>query len=274
MPPTATLAALEARGPSARAATQSPRLSAPPWRVVKLGGTSMGSRRAARAAAECLLNQASSRPVAVVVSALAGITDELERMLQRAGTGELHERPLAALVGRHLFHLRALVHGPGREAAERALGRLLGRLRASLRAVALARRVLEAQRVEVLSAGERLSAEIMLAACRDLAAGGERVEAIDPSELLLAAGPALDAEVEPALGDPARLLGARAAGRVWVMPGFFAGGRDGRLRLLGRGGSDTSATALAALLGADRVEIWTDVDGVFPRDPRRHPEER
>jgi aspartate kinase len=53
-----------------------------------------------------------------------------------------------------------------------------------------------------------------------------------------------------------------------VVPGFFGSGADGRLRLLGRGGSDTAATLLGAALGADRVEIWTDVDGVYPRDPR------
>ena len=57
-----------------------------------------------------------------------------------------------------------------------------------------------------------------------------------------------------------------------VVPGFFARGADGALRLLGRGGSDTAATLLGAALGASQVEIWTDVAGVYPRDPRRHPD--
>ncbi len=64
------------------------------------------------------------------------------------------------------------------------------------------------------------------------------------------------------------LLKALNSGEVAVIPGFQGMTEDGRITTLGRGGSDTSAVALAAALGADRCDIYTDVDGVYTTDPR------
>ena len=64
------------------------------------------------------------------------------------------------------------------------------------------------------------------------------------------------------------------AGEVVVVPGFQGVTEEGRITTLGRGGSDTSAVALAAALGADRCDIYTDVDGVYTADPRIVPEAR
>ena len=68
--------------------------------------------------------------------------------------------------------------------------------------------------------------------------------------------------------ETAALHAALATGEVAVVPGFQGVGGDGRVTTLGRGGSDTSAVALAAALGADRCDIYTDVDGVYTTDPR------
>ncbi len=68
--------------------------------------------------------------------------------------------------------------------------------------------------------------------------------------------------------DTAAVLASMAAGSVAVVPGFQGVGPDGRVTTLGRGGSDTSAVALAAALKADRCDIYTDVDGVYTTDPR------
>ncbi|GLI97242.1 aspartate kinase [Sphingobium sp. BS19] len=64
------------------------------------------------------------------------------------------------------------------------------------------------------------------------------------------------------------LLTAMASGQVAVIPGFQGMMEDGRVSTLGRGGSDTSAVAVAAAIGADRCDIYTDVDGVYTTDPR------
>jgi aspartate kinase len=73
--------------------------------------------------------------------------------------------------------------------------------------------------------------------------------------------------------DTGPLTAALAAGEVAVIPGF-QGVHDGRVTTLGRGGSDTSAVAVAAAIGADRCDIYTDVDGVYTTDPRIVPRAR
>ncbi|MEP6263309.1 MAG: aspartate kinase [Erythrobacter sp.] len=64
------------------------------------------------------------------------------------------------------------------------------------------------------------------------------------------------------------LLDSLACGEIAVIPGFQGVSEDGRITTLGRGGSDTSAVAIAAAIGADRCDIYTDVDGVYTTDPR------
>jgi aspartate kinase len=68
--------------------------------------------------------------------------------------------------------------------------------------------------------------------------------------------------------DAEAMLAAMQAGEVAVIPGFQGVAADGRVTTLGRGGSDTSAVAVAAAIGADRCDIYTDVDGVYTTDPR------
>lgn len=68
--------------------------------------------------------------------------------------------------------------------------------------------------------------------------------------------------------DSEAVLASMAAGEIAVIPGFQGIGEDGRVTTLGRGGSDTSAVAMAAAIGADRCDIYTDVDGVYTTDPR------
>ncbi len=74
--------------------------------------------------------------------------------------------------------------------------------------------------------------------------------------------------------DTTAVLAAMARGEVAVVPGFQGLAGDGRVTTLGRGGSDTSAVALAAALKADRCDIYTDVDGVYTTDPRIVPRAR
>jgi aspartate kinase len=74
--------------------------------------------------------------------------------------------------------------------------------------------------------------------------------------------------------DPKKMHAVLDAGKVVVVAGFQGIAEDGRLSTLGRGGSDTSAVALAAALKADRCDIYTDVDGVYTTDPRIVPDAR
>jgi aspartate kinase len=79
-----------------------------------------------------------------------------------------------------------------------------------------------------------------------------------------------DAHAKARIGeiDSDGLLASMAAGQIAVIPGFQGVTDDNRITTLGRGGSDTSAVAVAAAIGADRCDIYTDVDGVYTTDPR------
>jgi aspartate kinase len=236
--------------------------------VLKFGGSSVGSAVALRSAVAVIAaaERAGDRP-AVVVSALAGVTDELIAAVARARRRE------AAVLGvverlrsRHFAQLDEIAAGPA-AAATRAATETLDRVLEGLR------RRLEGM-VEsgtgpappILAAGERLAAPLLAAGLEAAGIGAEVIEAVD---LLVVDGDPEDGVPDVAASRPRALARFAFLGeRVAVVPGFHGAGRDGEPRLLGRGGSDTAATALGAALGAARVEIWTDVDGVATSDPR------
>ena len=122
----------------------------------------------------------------------------------------------------------------------------------------------------LLALGERLALPVVVAA---LQAAGQRAVGADGGDLIRT-----DAAFGAAVVDPAatrRLARVRLAdvpaGHVTVVTGFLGGTADGRTTILGRGGSDLSAAVLGRALEAERVEIWTDVDGVLSADPRLVP---
>ena len=239
------------------------------WRVLKFGGSSLATPEATRAALlQVEAARREARPV-VVVSALGGTTDELVRLVALAAAGEPSWREgLRRLRGRHRDQLAALAGGPPGRRAAAAIDLRLEELERRLAGIEKLEGCPSRWRAVALAAGERLSAPLFAAA---LAARGVPAETVDATELLLARGPYEEAEPDPpASAERARgRLHAAPVGAVPVVPGFFGGDTAGATRLFGRGGSDTSATALAAALGAERVEIWSDVDGVYAEDPRR-----
>lgn len=240
------------------------------WRVLKFGGSSVATPAATRAAI-ALVERARGevRPV-VVVSALGGVTDRLAAALERAERGDPGWRShLDSLRARHELQLVVLTGGPPAARAAAALAATFAELDRRLAGVAPAGVAPAALRAFVLAAGERLSAAIFAAA---LASRGVPASVVDAVGLIGCRGPHEDAEPDLELSAAAAArLEERAGAALPVVPGFFGGDDQDELRLLGRGGSDTSATLLGAALGADRVEIWTDVDGVYPADPRVEP---
>ncbi|HMA99160.1 MAG TPA: bifunctional aspartate kinase/diaminopimelate decarboxylase, partial [Wenzhouxiangella sp.] len=135
-----------------------------------------------------------------------------------------------------------------------------------------------AVQAELLAQGERLSSHL---ACATLAEHGLDCQWLDAKQALICSTETDRNEASSFLSahcpaEPDRNLQARLtqAGRCHVMPGFLAANARGDTVLLGRGGSDTSATCLAAVLDAERVEIHSDVPGLFSTDPRRIPTAR
>lgn len=245
-------------------------------RVLKFGGTSVAD--AGRLARVARLVAAARREdqVLVVVSAQAGVTDRLVRAVEEAADGTLSVEGLRGELGvRHLGTLEALrLEKPRHEALQRQLAgdlhRRLLELTEDLREILGKKLARPEKAARILAAGERLCAPLLAAA---LAGAGLAAQAIDASRVLRTRGPWLDAEPDLEASRPLlrRLLADLPPGTIPVFTGFLGGDAEGRTTLLGRGGSDTSATVLAAAVEAERVEIWSDVDGVMSADPRRDP---
>ncbi len=237
-----------------------------PWRVLKFGGTSVATAEQLRAVATLAQSALMGRRVCVVVSAVAGITSRLQMATGACAKGEEPSTSVAAFAERHRTLARELGLAeaviPQLEALESELARLLG-------GVTLLKECSPSILAQVLSLGERAAAALFE---QVLLSTGVTVRCLDPREWLPAEGDPLEARVR---------LDALCAGfqdlktdedRLLLLPGFFAGDADGRVLLLGRGGSDYSAALVAMGLRAAELEIWTDVNGIYSADPRLVPE--
>jgi aspartokinase/homoserine dehydrogenase 1 len=237
--------------------------------VHKFGGTSVADATAIRAAV-ALVRAAPARTL-VVVSALAGVTDDLLDLCRRAASGRGDWKAVAdTLVARHRTAAEALLAGGERQAYLERLAASAGELSDGLRAVSLLRSVPDPVRDLVSGYGELWSAPLVAAALR---AAGDSAAALDAREVLVVTagetGPRVDWERSGAR--LATWLAARPEPRI-VATGFVASTPDGAPTTLGRNGSDYSASIFGALLQAQSVTIWTDVDGVLSADPRLVPE--
>lgn len=248
-----------------------------PWVVLKFGGTSVSSVERWQTIAREIERRRSDglRPV-VVCSALSQVSNQLEALLADARTGNETARGLERL--RETHHALAGAMDISLDAMAMQLFEELERI---LLGISLIREVTPRLRARVLATGELLSTRMGVAW---LERNGLRAVWQDARELLEA-----QPERQTALAEERQYLSAtcdddvdRALARrlealdadVIVTQGFLARGPDGETVLLGRGGSDTSAAYLAARLAARRLEIWTDVPGLFTANPGQVPEAR
>jgi len=242
------------------------------WIVLKFGGTSISSltnwTNIALVAAERL---AGGARVLIVHSAVSGITDRLERLLD-AAIAQAGEEELRAIEERHR-RLAAELGVPLGEDVERQLAEL----REIAAGIALVHEVSDRTRARVLSSGELMATQI---GARFLAARGLEVRWADARAMLRAerhGGSAKASMLSAVCGfaPDAKLRAELERGAPLVITqGFIAADDDGNTVLLGRGGSDTSSAYLAAKLSASRLEIWTDVPGLFSANPRATPTAR
>ncbi|MEM7480358.1 MAG: aspartate kinase [Acidobacteriota bacterium] len=236
-------------------------MTGPSPRVLKFGGSSLASTEGRRNALAIIERSYRRGPVAVVVSALGGVTDHLAAAVEMGGRGL--DEALRAV------HLRALTESLGAapsDAVAQPLGELFEELKEVLRREPEDLRRRES-RDRVLSIGERASVTVM-AALLDTA--GITVTTSDEAPIRT---DSTFGNARP-LAMPTRefLLPLAAqsfsSGSVLLLPGFLGVDRRGRRTTLGRGGSDYSGALVAAALGAERLEIWSDVDGLLAADPR------
>lgn len=208
--------------------------------------------------------------VVIVVSALRGVTDLLHAFTQKCQP-ELVNATWTELRDRHYQLARDL--GLLVDCLDKPLEELRRRLDECAGEPGM-----PAREAALLGMGEILSSRLGAAI---LESAGVPVQWLDTRGLLTSASDGrknrrstyLSADC-PVVPDRGAAQALAELGPVHITPGFIARNREGETVLLGRGGSDTSAACLGALLDAERVEIWSDVPGLFSADPRRIPAAR
>ena len=234
--------------------------------VLKFGGTSVTSARN-WGHIEAVVRERvdDGYRVVVVCSALSKVSDALERLLEDAAAGRDIAPALQALVDRHADQAEDM----GLDLKQHA-GDLLEDLERLAYGASLIGEASPRLRARIMSAGELISTRLGAAWLR---ARGLDVAWEDARTVLTSRGGEgfLNATCSY---EPDAALQARFASPVVLTQGFIAREPGGDTVLLGRGGSDTSAAYLAARLMAERLEIWTDVPGMFTANPRQVPSAR
>jgi len=243
--------------------------------VMKFGGTSVQDAKAIDRVAQIVQGRLADRPV-VVVSAMAKVTDSLLAMGKAAGGGdrktalkmartlrERHYDTAGELLGTALF---TEFHGD--------LGADFEDLDELLRGIGAVGEITPRTYDYVASFGEVLSSKIVAAA---FAARGLPGAHVDSRHCLLTDSSYTRAV--PQFEETNERLRKRVqplidSGKVPVIGGFIGSNRSGITTTIGRGGSDFSAAIFGAGLNAERIEIWTDVDGMMTTDPRLCPDAR
>ena len=240
--------------------------------VMKFGGTSVACAESIGRVARIVRERLDLQPV-VVVSALAGVTDDLQTMGCLSRDGQLEEAlsRLHVCENRHAEAAKALFP---KSAAffENNLRPLFDEARALLKAVFAVQEVTPRTLDRLLGFGERWSSCLVGEAFRG---AGLRAIHVDAGDVIITDGnyshaaPSMDViAVRVASSIRPRVL----SGCVPVLGGFIGSTVDGIPTTLGRGGSDFTASILGASLDAESIEIWTDVDGMMTADPRICPD--
>ena len=242
--------------------------------VMKFGGTSMGSADRIRATASLVRKYQAERPTVVVVSAMSKVTDLLLDTLRAAehGEDETVEANLKTLGQRHASTCGDLLTGSSLEDANRGVAGIVAEFRRITSGVRMLGVRPPASVDEAVATGELLSA-LMLAAY--LESEGVQARAVNARDVIVTDAFFGNATpfMEPTREKAALVLGPLVAqGIVPIVTGFNGATADHRPTTLGRGGSDFSASILAAAMDASEVYIWTDVDGIMTADPRLVPD--
>jgi bifunctional aspartokinase / homoserine dehydrogenase 1 len=244
-----------------------------PLLVMKFGGTSVGDAARFRQCAEIVQQAAVSNQVVVVVSAVAGVTDLIFRTIDcaRHGDSAAATANLRRFESIHRELVKDLfIFTQGRLAAAHSfLNDVFSRLESAVQALLALRSGISAETADSLVAlGERISAWTLATYLDHGDSGSTFVKAEDVIVTDQNFGNAAPDREATRVNCDRVLRPILERGEVPVVAGYSGATHDGRTTTLGRGGSDYSATIIAAGAGADEVWIWTDVDGVLTADPR------
>ncbi|MGA2624573.1 MAG: lysine-sensitive aspartokinase 3 [Bacteroidota bacterium] len=241
--------------------------------VMKFGGTSVEDAASIKRVVTIVRREMGRRPL-VVVSACAGVTNDLIKVAQLARKGDKDASTglLSRLHERHRAIIDGLLYPPTSDRVRDAVSALFEELRNLVMGVYLLGELTNRSLDTFSSYGERLSSLIIEAA---LLQDGLQAELLDARSIMItdahfgSAHPMFDVLSERVTEV---LMPVLKSGKTVMTQGFIGATEDGATTTIGRGGSDYSAAIFGAALGAEEIQIWTDVDGMMTADPRIVPE--
>lgn len=237
--------------------------------VMKFGGTSVEDAAAMRRVIGTIKREAGRKPL-VVLSACAGVTNELIRAASTVSAGE-RDKSLAILDRlrtRHRAIAEELLSPDARATIAEPMDEMFQDLRNFVRGVHLLGELTRRSLDGFACYGERLSSLILHAAVVDSGLPATLIDAgsvMVTDDSFMSAQPLLD---EIACKAREQIVPALETTGIAITQGFIGATKSGVPTTIGRGGSDYSASLFGSVLGAEEIQIWTDVDGMMSADPR------
>lgn len=234
--------------------------------VLKFGGTSVGSTENIKKVIQILDNYSKEDSLICVVSAVGGITDKLLKageLAQNKNESYLAEYKLIKQI--HLDILSELIPNQN-EASKEYLESKLHALKSLLDGIYLINELSPKTSDKLVSFGEQLSSFIIAETMKSYGLNAVRKNS---QELIITNSNFSKAEVNYTLTNHnIRDYFKKANQRITILPGFISTSESGEVTTLGRGGSDFTAAIVAAALQVNRLEIWTDVSGMYTANPK------
>ena len=230
-------------------------------KVLKFGGTSVGSPE--RIVEVKKIIQSQSSDCVIVISAFQGVTDELKRICEKAASkSEEYISRLDKLEDKHIHIAGRLIKKECTDQVISGIGNIFNELKETLKGIFLLKELSNHALDKAISAGEMLSSFILSCIIDDS-------HFIDSRTIIKTDSTFGSANIDFPSTNELIIKNIPGGKKFTIMPGFIASNQEGETTTLGRGGSDYTASIVAAALNAEILEIWTDVDGFMTADPRK-----
>ncbi len=234
-------------------------------KVLKFGGTSVGSIKSIQTLIAIVKNKMDDQPI-IVLSAMGGVTNLLAAMADHAVAGKTFTHQLEELQTRHFDIIKALLEVKRQNPVFTKLKLLFNELEELLQGVSGVQELTPRTKDLILSYGERCSTFMISKIAEQYF---PETLFVDATELIKTDNNFGQAHVQIELTELLiRTFYGQNQGRLLFVTGFIASNEDGKITTLGRGGSDYTAAIFASALHASEIQIWTDVNGMMTADPR------
>lgn len=229
-------------------------------KVLKFGGTSVGSPERIKEVIKIITSQGS--PCVIVISAFHGITDDLKHISELASIrNDEYKILLKKIITRHIDDTKQLIRNDRQRVVIEGINSICRELQEILNGIYLLRELSARSLDQTLGTGELLSSLIISNLIDDS-------RYIDSRNIIKTDSNFGFARVDFTLSDELIRKSFSGSNKYTIVPGFISSNHNNETTTLGRGGSDYTASIIAAALDAESLEIWTDVDGFMTADPK------